>query len=78
MFCADISYRTVASLAVQFSVDVVFLDYYILNTSADLEEDSLLGINGFVWGGMFMYKSRSVCLSAFACMQPESVVFAGG
>lgn len=39
----------------QFSVDVAFLDYYILNTATDLDQGSTWGLNVFVGAGVFMF-----------------------
>eukprot|EP01044_Picomonas_judraskeda_P011472 COSAG03_NODE_1567_length_3864_cov_5.719657_3_plen_108_part_00 len=67
-FRADISYTTVATAGLQFSADVLLLDYYILNTPMDLEKDSVWGINVFIWVGMFLYSSQ-FCLP-FALHSP--------
>eukprot|EP01043_Picozoa_sp_COSAG02_P108944 COSAG02_NODE_44993_length_361_cov_0.782443_1_plen_92_part_10 len=63
LFSADIKYTTVVTLALQFSADVLFLDYYVLNTPIDLETDSFGGINAPIWGGMFVWLTAQLgCL----------------
>jgi hypothetical protein len=63
LVCADIKYTTVVTLALQFSADVLFLDYYILNTPTDLERDSFGGINAPIWGGTFLWLTAQLgCL----------------
>jgi hypothetical protein len=51
---ADISTSIMATLAVHYSVDVAILNYYILNTPLDLDQETVLGVNVFVWGGVSM------------------------